>query len=254
MISLAEVTVGYGADRARPVLEKVTVDFPDGAITAILGPNGVGKTTLLNLCLGWLKPWLGSVRVDGSGLGTMGNRQRGRLLSLVPQSDHVPFEYTLLEYVLLGRAPYLQRTQAPRHEDVAAAEDALARVGLVESADRPVLEISAGERQLVLLARSLAQDTRALLLDEPAAHLDPANKRRLVSLLRDQAADGRCVITTVHEPQFAMHVADRVVLLAAGAVAAEGLPDDVMTAQLLSAAYSTPIEVRRVDSRSAFFW
>ncbi len=254
MISLAEVTAGYGAAREHLVIERLSAVFRAGTVTAILGPNGVGKTTLLNVCLGWHKPWSGSVLVDGQTPAAFSNRQRGRLLSLVPQSDHVPFEYTVLEYVLLGRAPFLTRTQGPREEDVAAAEDALARVGLPASARRPVLAISAGERQLVLLARSLAQDTRVLLLDEPAAHLDPANKRRLASLLDDQAAAGRCVITTVHEPQFAMQVADRVLLLAEGTILADGAPEEVMTGENLTRAYGTTIEVERCGERFAFFW
>lgn len=256
LLDVRDVVAGYGEARSErhEVLHGVSLAAARGSITAILGPNGVGKTTLVNVVLGWMEPWAGGVQIAGAPLASLSGTERGRLISLVPQGDHIPFEYSILDYVLLGRAPYVGRMQAPRREDADVALAAIERAGLAGRADHGVLETSAGERQLVLLARSLAQDPRLLLLDEPSAHLDLANKRRLVHLLRREAGHGRTIVLTVHEPEFAAAVADIVVLLCAGRVLASGAPDEVMTAELLSETYGVPIEVHAVGDRRVFLW
>lgn len=251
VLELSGVSAGYGE---HTVLRDVTLSVAQGEVVAILGPNGVGKSTLLNVALGWLRPTAGSVSLIGRPLASIGASERGRTVSLVPPVDHIAFEYSILEYVLLGRAPYIGRMQTPGSDDVEKAREALARVGMDAMAGHGVLETSAGERQLVLLARSLAQDPAVLLLDEPSAHLDLANKRRLVELLAREAAGGRTIVLTVHEPEFAATIADRVVLLRDGALLADGVPDSVMTADLLTRAYGVPIAVERVAGRSVFIW
>lgn len=255
-LELRGVVAGYTADDGgrHEVLHDIALEAEPGTVTAILGPNGVGKTTLLNVALGWIAPWSGTVTISGRRLQEIPGHERGRLLSLVPQSDHIAFEYSILEYVLLGRAPYLRPMELPSAADIAAARAALDRVGMAEMASHGVLETSAGERQLVLLARSLAQDPQALLLDEPSAHLDLANKRRLVELLRRQADSGRTVILTVHEPEFAAVLATTVVLLHEGRVLAKGAPQGVLTGSLLSRLYGIPIEVHRAGDRTLFAW
>ena len=255
-VQLRGVRVGYAADGEprREVLHGVDVDAPPGSITAILGPNGVGKTTLLNVALGWIAPWSGTVSVSGRRLTDIPAHERGRLVSLVPQSDHISFEYSILEYVLLGRAPYIAPMELPTAEDLEIARSALERVGMGSMADHGILETSAGERQLVLLARALAQEPRALLLDEPSAHLDLANKRRLVGLLRAQSELGRAVVLTVHEPEFAAAVATAVVLLHEGRVLAAGSPGAVLTSELLSRLYGIPIRVHRTEDGPLFSW
>ncbi len=256
LLDVRDAVAGYGEarDERHEVLHGVSLAAARGSITAILGPNGVGKTTLVNVVLGWIAPWSGSVEISGTNVGSLSGAERGRLISLVPQGDHIPFEYSILDYVLLGRAPYIGRLRAPGQEDVDVALAAIERAGLAGRGDHGVLETSAGERQLVLLARSLAQDPRLLLLDEPSAHLDLANKRRLVRLLRREANDGRTIVLTVHEPEFAAAVADVVVLLRRGRVLASGAPDEVMTAELLSETYGVPIEVHPVGDRRVFLW
>jgi iron complex transport system ATP-binding protein len=255
-IELHSVSAGYGDDpHSRvEVLHDVSLAAAPATVTAILGPNGVGKTTLLNTALGWIRPWRGSVSLSGRPLAGMSGNERGRLVSLVPQADHIPFEYTVLEYVLLGRAPYIGRMNQPTEHDLAVAMKSLVRVGIDAMADHGVLETSAGERQLVLLARSLAQEPSVLLLDEPSAHLDLANKRRAIGLLRGQADAGRAVIFTAHEPEFAAAVADRIVLLFKGRVLADGAPADVLTAENLSILYRTPVTAHRIDGRLFFSW
>jgi len=255
-IELHSVSAGYGRDPESriEVLHDVSLTAAPATVTAILGPNGVGKTTLLNTALGWIRPWHGSVSLAGRPLAGMSGSERGRLISLVPQTDHVPFEYTVLEYVLLGRAPYIGRMNQPTEHDLAVAMESLVLVGIDAMADHGVLETSAGERQLVLLARSLAQEPSVLLLDEPSAHLDLANKRRAVDLLRSQADAGRAVVFTAHEPEFAAAVANRIVLLCEGRVLANGNAADVLTAEHLSTLYRTPVTAHRSGGKLFFSW
>lgn len=257
-LELRGIVAGYTATEGREgrheVLHGVDLHARPGTVTAVLGPNGVGKTTLLNVALGWIAPWSGAVSVEGHDLRTLVGSERGRLLSLVPQTDHVAFEYSILEYVLLGRAPYLGPLQFPTAADVEIARAALEQVGIAGMAERGVLETSAGERQLVLLARALAQEPKTLLLDEPSAHLDLANKRRLVGLLQDQAELGRAIVLTVHEPEFAAALATTVVLLHEGNVLAKGRPEHVLTSELLSRLYGIPVSVHRSEGRALFAW
>ena len=239
---------------SREVLRELDLDVPAGEVTAILGPNGAGKTTLLNICLGWLKPQGGQVTYQSKPLGAYTRRELGQSMSLVPQAEYIPFEYSLLEYVLLGRAPYLAPLQSPGPDDVAIATEMIGRVGLGERLHSSVLATSAGERQLVMLARSLTQDPALLLLDEPSAHLDLRNKRRLIGLLHAEVDQGATVLLTAHEPEFAAAVATNVVLMRDGRVIGAGPVDGVMTSEALTATYELPITVHRTDGRHSFHW
>lgn len=238
----------------REVLRELNLDVPRGEVTAILGPNGAGKTTLLNICLGWLKPQAGTVSFESRPLGDYTRREVGRSMSLVPQSEHIPFEYSLLEYVLLGRAPYLASLESPGPDDVTLATEMIERVGMADRLNASVLATSAGEKQLIMLARSLTQEPGLFLLDEPSAHLDLRNKRRLIGLLHAEVERGATVLLTAHEPEFAAAVASNVVLMRAGRVMDAGPMDNVMTTKSLSATYDLPITVHRIDDRLAFHW
>lgn len=259
LLELTEITAAYregdgSTQRTTAVLHGVSLSLEAGEVVAILGPNGAGKTTLLNVALGWHTPDSGTVALNGLPLAEVPATARGRLLSLVPQQDHIPFEYSILEYVLLGRAPYVGRLARPSEADTKAAMDAIGQAGLRGRERDSVLATSAGERELVLLARSLAQDPELLLLDEPSAHLDLANKRRVAGLIRDEAAGGRGVLVTVHEPEFAVAVADSVVLMREGRIVAAGSPEDVLTAELLTTTYGVRVDVAQAGGRSVFLW
>ena len=257
ILSLRDISFSYRADRnaaAREVLRGLSLDVPEREVTALLGPNGAGKTTLLNICLGWLRPAAGRVEFGGRSLGSYSRRDMGRRMSLVPQSEHIPFEYSLLEFVLLGRAPYLAPLESPGEADIAVAAEMIARVGLGDRAGASVLATSAGEKQLVMLARSLTQQPELLLLDEPSAHLDLRNKRRLIGLLQAEVERGCSVLLTAHEPEFAAAVASHVVLMRDGRVITAGPVDQVMTTENLSATYEIPVVAHRADGRLAFLW
>jgi iron complex transport system ATP-binding protein len=248
LISLVNLRFSYAGDH-RTVLNDLSLDIPAGTITAILGPNGAGKTTLLRIILGLLSPQAGHVQIDGRALASYTRRDLSRLIALVPQAEHIPFDFSVLEYVLMGRSPYLGMLDMPGEDDYRVALDALETLDLSPLTHRPVTELSAGERQLVMLARTLAQQPRILLLDEPTAHLDLGNKGRLLRVLRQLAGRGVTVVFTTHDPEAAISVARYLILMRAGRTLASGLLDDVLTTEHLIATYQVPVRIVRVDRR-----
>lgn len=236
------------------VLDGFSLSIEPRTVTAILGPNGVGKTTLLHLALGWRKPQSGRVLLEGRPLGAFSHSEIGRRVGLVPQGEHIPYEYSLLEYVLLGRAPYLRPLEMPGEADRAAAAEALRTVRLVDKQARPVTNLSGGEQQLVLVARALAQQPKVLLLDEPTAHLDLSNKIRLLDLLQGLSAQGVTIVFSTHDPEVAAAIATHLVLMRAGKVLRAGPMVEEFTTEKLSQAYDIPVEVRELEGRRIVLW
>ncbi|MFW6211982.1 MAG: ABC transporter ATP-binding protein [Spirochaetota bacterium] len=251
-LDVREVTAGYPE---RPgVIREVSFEAGRGGVVALLGPNGAGKTTLLNVCLGWHRPADGAVWLLGDRLSSLPRGERGRRISLVPQIDYVPFEYSVLEYVLLGRAPYLSPLAAPDSRDVERAREELSRLGIAELSGKSVVATSAGERALILVARALVQEADVILMDEPSAHLDLKNKRLLIDLIHKLRDTGKSIVLTAHEPEFADAVASHIVLLAEGTVLMQGPPDAVLTGEMLSSLYETSVTVHRSGSHRFFSW
>jgi len=253
VLAFEEVTFGYGPD-APAVLRGLSLGVESGTATAILGPNGAGKSTLLHLALGWLRPQRGQVLLDGKPLRSLPRRSIGRSMALVPQAEGMPFDYSVMDYVLLARAPYLAPLAMPGPADEEIAREAMEEVGIAGLAGRSITTLSGGERQNVLVARALAQQPRLLLMDEPTTHLDLAHKVRLVRLLRDRIARGTTVVLTTHEPDVAAAVATHLVLMTDGRVRRAGPLADVFTAEDLSATYGVPVEIASIDGRRVVLW
>jgi iron complex transport system ATP-binding protein len=249
IISASNLWFSYNGPQ-RPVMRDLSVTIPAGSITAILGPNGSGKTTLLRLLLGFLRPREGLVRVAGQPLTSYSRRELGRLMALVPQSEHIAFNFSALEYVLLGRAPYLRPLESPRPIDHQVALDALKAAGVDALRDRAVSSLSGGEQQLVILARALAQQPEVLLMDEPTSHLDLGNQGRILGIMRQMAASDVTVIFTTHDPNAAATVATHVVLLRQGEILTAASTDQAMTTARLSETYGVPVEVVQISPRS----
>ena len=237
-----------------PVMEDFNLQIAEGSITAILGPNGAGKTTLLHLALGWLHPRAGQVKLHEKPLRSYSRRELGQWMGLVPQSETTPFEYSLLEYVLLGRTPYLPPLAMPGPEDLQVSSDKLNQVGLSALHERTMPSLSGGERQLVLIARALAQQPKLLLLDEPTSHLDLSNKGKLVQLLRALRDQGVTIVFTTHEPDVASALATHLVLMRKGEVLKTGPAEEVMTSELLTELYHLPIQVHQVNGKRVVLW
>ncbi len=253
LVKFDQVSFGYPA-ASLPVMKEFDLEIGSGTITAILGPNGAGKTTFLHLALGWLKPQSGKILIDRRPLGDYSRRALGQCIGLVPQSEHTPFAYSLLEFVLLGRAPHLPTLAMPDIEDFKIAVDSLEQVGLSDMKDRSILNLSGGERQLVLIARAMTQQPRLLLLDEPTSHLDLSNKGRVIHILRELSEKGVTIVYTTHEPEVVSALATHLVLMQKGQVQKSGTLDEVFNSQDLSLLYQMPVSVVNISGKRVALW
>jgi iron complex transport system ATP-binding protein len=243
-ISLEEVTVRLGG---REVVRGVTADIEEGEWVALIGPNGAGKTSLLRAVAG-LIPCSGSVSLHGTRLEELGRRERAQRLALVPQEPRTPPWLTVAEYVLMGRTPYLRPLAREGEPDREAAARSLARLDLDELAERTLGTLSGGERQRVVVARALAQEASIVLLDEPTASLDIGHQQQaldLLDVLRD--TEGLTLVAAMHDLTLAAQYADRVLLLDAGRLVADGAPADVLTEEALARHYGARVRVVALD-------
>jgi len=240
--STDELVVRYpGA--ARPALDGVSMDVPDGALYAVLGPNGSGKSTLMKALLGVLRPTSGRARLDGKHAGAWARRELARAVGVVPQAETIAFPLTVRELVAMGRYPHLGALGGEGDADRRAVARALEQCDVAELAARDVTTLSGGELQRVRIARALAQEPRALVLDEPTASLDIRHEMAILELLRASADGGMTVLVVTHGLDMAARFADRMLLLARGGVAAEGPPLEVMRSEVLERVYRWPIAV-----------
>jgi len=253
LIQMEEISFTYSSENNH-VLRTLSLEVQKGDITAILGPNGIGKTTLLHLILGWIKADKGTIYLDGKKLEEYSRREMGRLIGLVPQDEHITFEYSLLEYVLLGRTPHLHSLESPGKKDYEAALAALKKVGLEKIADRPVTHLSGGEKQLVLVARSLAQEPKILLLDEPMSNLDLANKIRLIEVLNSLKNEGVTILYTSHEPEVAAAISNYLILMGSDNNIEHGTADKILTGESLSRIYGVPVKVADYNGKKIVLW
>ncbi len=230
------------------VLRDVSLSVEDGDVLFVLGANGSGKTTLLD-CLGGARtPIAGTVRIDGRPLSEFSPRERAKRIGVVPQLHEPLFPFTVAQAVLMGRAPHLGPLARPGRADWEAVDAALGAVGIAALRDRPYTETSGGERQLVLVARGLAQGARCLLLDEPVAHLDPRHQHDLMAIVRGLREGGFSFVVTSHQPEHAVQYADRVLFLKDGKVESAGAPDEAITEESLRRAYGMEFEIVRAPS------
>jgi len=245
------LTIGYSG---HVVGRDLDVALETGEVLALLGPNGGGKTTLLKTLLGLLAPQHGEVRLADRPLSAYTDRERARLLAYVPQSHYTTFAFTVETVVLMGRTAHGNLFSRPNNADRDAAARALDRFGIAHLRERPYTELSGGERQLVMLARALAQEPQFIVLDEPTASLDFGNQGRVMHEILALKAAGHGVLFTTHDPNHAMRTADRVYLLRQGARIAEGAPGAILDRHQLEALYGTPVELitDRDTGRTAF--
>jgi iron complex transport system ATP-binding protein len=233
-------TIGRGVDLA----------MTPGEILCVLGPNGGGKTTLFRTLLGLLDALEGDVLLDGRSVRGLSRTEVARLAGYVPQGHSAYFAFTLREFVLMGRTSHLGAFASPGIADRRVADRALESLGLAALADRPVTEISSGERQLALVARALAQEPRLLVMDEPTASLDFGNRLRVLDRIAALAETGISILFSSHDPDQALRVADRVLLLGEGRALETGAPEAVIRPDTLARLYGVPVELFAKERRA----
>ena len=226
-----------------PALADVSMTVEGGTIYAVLGPNGSGKSTLMKALLGVRPAERGRALVGGRESGAWSRRELARAVGVVAQSETVSFPLTVREMVAMGRYPHLRALAPPRGVDREAIDRALAACDVSDLASRDVGTLSGGEFQRVRIARALAQEPRALVLDEPTASLDIKHEMAILELLRSAAQSGMTVLLVTHGLDLAARFADRMLLLSRGRVAAEGSPGEVMREETLTDVYGWPVAV-----------
>lgn len=249
-LDLSRLSFGYGTGT---VGEDVTLSLAEGEVLALLGPNGAGKTTLFKTVLGLLPLKAGEIMLDGKPLFGWSRRERARRIAYVPQAHAALFPFTVFDVVLMGRAAHLPPFAMPGTADRAAAEEALSSLGMDHLAKRPYTEISGGERQMILIARALAQSPSILVMDEPTSSLDYGNQMRLLAHIRRLSQRGLSIILSTHNPDHAFLVADRVALLHEARLIALGAPAEVLTSETMKRLYGIDVVIGSVAGSDARF-
>ncbi len=247
---LAARGLGWHAGGHR-ILGPLDLDVARGESLVVVGPNGAGKTTLLRLLAGLLAPTEGEILLAGRPVSAYGRKGLARRIAYVPQLRPVRVPLTVEAVVLLGRYPYLGPFQlAPGRRDLEAVAEALRLVEIEALRQRPVEELSGGERQAVYIAAALAQEAEILVLDEPTTHLDPRHEREIAALLpRLRREAGRTVVSATHDLNFASLTASRIVALKEGRILASGRPSELLEPGLLEDLFDAPFEVVRPGER-----
>ncbi len=244
-MNLVADRICYAYRSGTDVLRDVSLTVETGKCLFVLGANGSGKTTLLDCLSGVRTPRSGHVTVGGDRLTDLTARDRARRIGVVPQLHEPVFSYTVGQAVLMGRAPHLGLFARPGRADRNAVARALDVVGAAGLHDRPYTGISGGERQLVLIARGLAQGASCLLMDEPAAHLDPHHQHDVLHVVRQLADEGFSFAVTSHHPNNALLYGDEVAFLVNGVSTVRGAPGVAVTEETLRTAYGMEFEIVR---------
>lgn len=241
-LSTEEVVVRYGD---RNVLDRVSMEVATGSLYAVLGPNGSGKSTLMRSLLGVAPVASGRALISGRPVSEWKRPELARAVGAVPQSESIAFPLSVRELVSMGRYPHLGRFASASDDDRSAVTRALEACDVANLASRDVTTLSGGEFQRARIARALAQEPAALVLDEPTSSLDIRHRMAILELLRSSVDAGLTVLLITHSLDLAAQFADRMLLLAEGKVAAEGTPERVLREDVLTGVYGWPITVSK---------
>ncbi|MBN1636846.1 MAG: ABC transporter ATP-binding protein [Deltaproteobacteria bacterium] len=254
MQSMIEIsTLEFSYINKTSVFTDISFSLPAGRLCALMGGNGSGKTTLLKCIAGLLVPSHGTISIAGTRISKLTKRQRARRMSMVPQEHSTVFPYTVENMVLMGRAPYIDAFAMPGEDDLSVAYQAMQEVGIEHLAHKMYSQISGGERQLVLIARSLAQNTPIMLLDEPTSHLDYRNQILTMSIVRRLVKEkGFLALIATHDPNHALFFADTVIILHQGRILRNGPSGEVINRDNISTVYG--IEVQEIRDHDKIRW
>ncbi len=245
-LEFRNLSCGYGA---RKVIQDISFQLKVGEVVGLLGANGCGKTTLIKTILGLLPVQGGEVLLDGKNIKDWTPAQIARVIGYIPQMHTPPFPFQVLDVVLMGRTAHIKPFASPSKKDIKIAEQALEMLNISYLHKRIYTEISGGERQLVLIARALAQEPRILIMDEPTASLDFGNQIKVLSHVRQLAGMKIAVLMSCHFPEHAFIYSNRTVLLNAGRILHSGTPEESITAERLKILYGVDVEIVKVRNR-----
>lgn len=241
MLTVDSLCVSY---KTKLILKNISFTIKPGEVLGVIGPNGVGKSTLVRALSGVIPIQGGHILIDGEDITSMQPAQKSNLIAVVPQASQLPQEFTAWQLVLLGRTPHLNWWGSLSEQDIEITHQAMERTNTLDLADRKIGEISGGEQQRIMLARALAQSTPVLMLDEPTAHLDLQYQISLLSQVHELALqDHLCVLITMHDLNLVARYTDRVALLVNEELRAIGTPEKILTSDLLSEAYQIEVQV-----------
>ena len=244
ILSIKNLCAGY---MGRQVLNNVSVSVKSGEILCLLGPNGVGKTTLFKSILGFVRVSSGEITIDDKKLSKLPKKEFARSIGYVPQQHEPPFPFKVLDVVVLGRMPYMSPLSVPKKEDVKIARQALDSIGILHLENKDYTEISGGERQMVLIARAIAQNPRFLIMDEPTANLDYGNQVKILEQVKRLSQKGMGVVMTTHSPEHAFLCSTRVALLYRDDIMELGSAEEIICPEKMKKAYG--IDVRVLEAR-----
>lgn len=250
-VVLSVNNLSFSYEPESPVWSGISLKVHSGEILSLLGPNGTGKTTLMRCMAGLETAGSGHINVEGTPIGKLSRKKAAQSIAFVPQMHNPVFAFSAIDVVVTGRTAHLSTFGAPSASDYEIARDAMNTFGIADLADKPYNETSGGERQLILFARAIAQQSRILLLDEPTSHLDFGNQIRILELIKKMAERGLAIVMTTHFPDHALAYSKRTVLIADQVMQGYGPTTEVITPMALTRLYGMNVEINSlIDGRS----
>ncbi len=246
-LEIKELSFGY---HQKLIFEKVSFKVGEGEIVCLLGANGAGKTTLFKTVLGLHQARQGEVILSGKNVSQSSRRELAKVMGYVPQNHIPPFPYSVMDVVLMGRTAHINNYAVPSDADIRIAQEVMRNVNITYLEDKNYTEISGGERQLVLIARALAQEPRILVMDEPASSLDYGNQIRLLSHVKRLAKQGLSIIMSTHSPEHALYCGAKVIMLKDGHILCSGTAEEVINENNLREIYGIDVEITNATARN----
>ncbi len=246
LIKVEHLSCGYSQ---KAIVNDVSFSVQAGEVACLIGPNGVGKTTLFKTMLGLLNPISGQISYFDKPLHSYASKEFAKKVAYVPQSHVPPFPFSVRDIVVMGRNPHINELSQPSAEDYEKADEALTLMGISHLAAQDYTEVSGGERQLAIIARALTQDTKLLLMDEPTAYLDFGNTSRVHQEVEKLSDMGYTIVMITHQPDHVFRYGDKVFALGRDSKFVEGVPEEVLSEELLTELYNIPIELKTVQLR-----